>query len=76
MQEAAVDFASDLKRMEKKEDKQVYTSGIRTTCHLGQQKSSATSQQAWEGEGEKASKEVKGRRVPATRAPGPLPSRN
>ena len=76
MQEAAVDFASDLKKKEKKEDKRVYTGVIRPTCHLGQQKWGATSQQGWKGEGEKASKEFKGRGVPATSAPGPLPSRN
>ena len=68
MQEAAVDFASDLKKKEKKEDKRVYTGGVRPTSHIGQQKSGATSQQGREGKGETASKEVKGRGVPASKA--------
>ena len=74
MQEAAVDFASDLKKKEKKENKRVYTGGVRPTSHIGQQKSGVTSQQGWKGKGEKASKEVKGRGIPASRAPGHLPS--
>ena len=74
MQEAAVDFASDLKKKEMKEAKRVYTGGVRPTSHLGQQKSGATSQQGREGKGETASKEVKWRGVPASRAPGPLHS--
>ena len=72
MQEAAVDFASDLKKKEMKEAKRVYTGGVRPTSHIGQQKSCATLQQGWKGKGEKASKEVKGRGIPASRAPGPL----
>ena len=52
MQEAAVDFASDLKKKEKEEDKRVYTGGVRPTSHIGQQKSGATSQQGWKGNGE------------------------
>ena len=71
MQEAAVDFASDLKKKEK-EDKRVYTGGVRPTSHIGQQKSGATSQQGRKGKGETASKEVKGRGIPASRAPGHL----
>ena len=74
MQEAAVDFASDLKKKEMEEAKRVYTGGVRPTSHLGQQKSGATSQQGREGNGETASKVVKGRGVPASRAPGPLHS--
>ena len=74
MQEAAVDFASVLKKKEMKEAKRVHTGGVRPTSHLGQQKSGATSQQGREGKGETASKEVKGRGVPASRAPGPLHS--
>ena len=52
MQEAAVEFASDLKKKEKKEDKRVYTGGVRPTSHIGQQKSGVTSQQGWKGKGE------------------------
>ena len=74
MQEAAVDFASDLKKKEMKEAKRVHTGGVRPTSHLGQQKSGATSQQGREGKGETASKEVKGRGIPVSRAPGPLHS--
>ena len=74
MQEAAVDFASDLRKKEKKENKRVYTGGVRPTSHIGQQKSGATSQQGREGKGETANKEVKGREIPVSRAPGLLHS--
>ena len=63
MQEAAVDFASDLKKKEKKEDKRVYTGGVRPTSHIGQQKSGATSQQGWKGkrrEGEQGGQGARG----------------
>ena len=70
MQEAAVDFASDLNKKEKKDNKRVYTGGVRPTSHLGQQKSGATSQQGREGKGETASKEVNGARGPGQRGTG------